>query len=419
MTTTTTTTTEWISNVTLTEAEFNRELIICKTIFLDYTDYHLNAVLYRLVSEEKYRGDCMHLNSLYYLLTSYWFNSDENSYYLGGLPVDESDVQRVIDLVHHYGILQITVLASGFNNAQEGGYFCLDTVREIYASSTYIHTISVSSGCSLFQVFLNGSLISGNDWSYVGSTFTYLGSIVLQDDDWFYLHFKCGCSQGCSTCTGTTTTTTTQAEAEGYSVKFVSHVCCYTDVIVDTTTTTTTTIVEVEIHFVEHVCEMYESDTTTSTTTTSTTTTSTTSTTTTSTTSTTTTSTSTSSTTTTSTTSSTSTTTTTTTSASTVPFTLSVHADVPNLLITSVLLNGIELTVGDVISGVNQTGYIQPFTNGTLTVKWDGTPDHQTMTYWYDGNFRSVTMHAEDRTTGYTFNIPVCNSYLWVVLVKF
>ena len=263
MTTTTTTTTKWVSNITLTEAEFNRELIICKGIFLDYTDYHLNAVMYRLVSEEKYRGDCMHLNSLYYLLTNYWYNSNEDSYYLGGLPVDESHVQRVIDLIHHYGVLQITVLASGFNNAQEGGYACLDTIREIYASSTYVHTISVNSGCSLFQVFLNGSLISGDDWSYVGNTFIYLGSIVLQDNDWFYLYFKCGCSQGCSSCTGTTTTTTTEIEPKGYSIKFVQHVCSYTDIIPDTTTTTTTTILEVEIHFVEHVCEMYESETTT------------------------------------------------------------------------------------------------------------------------------------------------------------
>ena len=419
MTTTTTTTTEWISNITLTEAEFNRELIICKGIFLDYTDYHLNAVMYRLVSEEKYRGDCMHLNSLYYLLTNYWYNSNEDSYYLGGLPVDESHVQRVIDLIHHYGVLQITVLASRFNNAQEGSYACLDTIREIYASSTYVHTISVNSGCSLFQVFLNGSLISGDDWSYVGNTFIYLGSIVLQDNDWFYLYFKCGCSQGCSSCTGTTTTTTTEIEPKGYSIKFVQHVCSYTDIILDTTTTTTTTIIESEIHFVDHICEMYESNPTTTTTTTSTSTTTTTSTSTTSTSTSSTSTTSTTSTTTTTSTTSTSTTTTTTTLASTVSFSFAVGVDIPNLKITSILLNGTELTIGNVLSGANQTGFIQPFVNGTLTVKWDGTPDHQIMTYWIDGSMRQFTMHNEDKFTGYTFSIPSCHSFLWVNLVKY
>lgn len=116
---------------------------------------------------------------------------------------------------------------------------------------------------------------------------------------------------------------------------------------------------------------------------------------------------------------STSTTTTTTTLASTVSFSFAVGVDIPNLKITSILLNGVELTNGNVLSGINQTGFIQPFVNGTLTVKWDGTPDHQIMTYWIDGSMRQFTMHNEDKFTGYTFSIPSCHSFLWVNLVKY
>jgi len=103
----------------------------------------------------------------------------------------------------------------------------------------------------------------------------------------------------------------------------------------------------------------------------------------------------------------------------TIPYSLAVSVNIPNIKITSAVLNGVALNTGDVLSGVNQAGYIQPFTNGTLTIKWSGTPDHQTMTYWYDGNFRSVTMHAEDHTAGYTFNIPACNTSLLVGLVNY
>jgi hypothetical protein len=105
--------------------------------------------------------------------------------------------------------------------------------------------------------------------------------------------------------------------------------------------------------------------------------------------------------------------------AFTVPFSFSVGTDIPNLKITSILLNGVELTVGNVLPGINQTGYIQPFTNGTVVVKWSGTPDHQTMGIWRDSQFSTLTMHSEFGTVGYSLSIPACNSFLWIQLLKF
>ena len=113
----------------------------------------------------------------------------------------------------------------------------------------------------------------------------------------------------------------------------------------------------------------------------------------------------------------TTTTTTTTTTRPPVVYSLSVRNSLPNLYMTNVTVNGMPLNVGNVVSGINQSGFIGAESNATITIAFSGTPDHQNLVIWTDLNPPEViTMHSEDG--GYT-RTRSFNNFLQITIVPF
>lgn len=179
----------------LTPLEFEMEKVRCNSIFLNYSDYHLNAEIYGLMSEDQYLYDCMYLNVLEILLNKYWYDTD-GLFYIGSIEVTQEDIIRVIDFIHHYNKTGFNLGAISFSgnagsgSSGSGSYSWPDIFREFTAETDNTHSIVVNTGYTPAQVFLNGFLISVNDWTYAGSVFTYTGDVILQASDWFSVHFK-------------------------------------------------------------------------------------------------------------------------------------------------------------------------------------------------------------------------------------
>ena len=175
----------------LTPLELEIERVLCNSIFLKYSDYHLNAATYGLMSEDQYLYDCMYLNALEMLLNKYRYNG-LGVFFIGGVEIDQAGIIRVIDFIHHYDKEQITVTGMNFSGSvsSSNSYLWLDVFKEFAAETDNTHIIVVNEGYTPVQVFLNGLLISVSDWTYTGQTLTYTGDIALQVSDWFAVHFK-------------------------------------------------------------------------------------------------------------------------------------------------------------------------------------------------------------------------------------
>jgi hypothetical protein len=175
----------------LTPAILFKEKLICNEIFRKYTDYHLNAVNYGLVTQEKYFGGSMYLDCLVSLLNAYSVDIDNNAT-IGPIDVLGADVVKVIDRIHHFDTeeISVSIANSGSGSGSGSGVGTVSKYEELPSGGETVHNISISAGYVLKQVYLNGILLSNNDWTYVGNVFTYTGEESLDNADWFLLHFE-------------------------------------------------------------------------------------------------------------------------------------------------------------------------------------------------------------------------------------
>lgn len=185
-----------------TQVDLIREQVVCREIFIIYTDYALNAARNKLFTEKKYTSESMHLHSLIYLMNRYRYAGGK--FYLGAIEVDPAEIERVVDYIHHYSSVNVATAIYRANNSPvvtpppgTGGSgstgTCSEFVYEFPAQPTNRHYLDLKAGSVIVQVFLNGDLISSNDWVYANKIFTYTGRVTLRADDWFFIYGKTGC----------------------------------------------------------------------------------------------------------------------------------------------------------------------------------------------------------------------------------
>jgi uncharacterized protein (TIGR02145 family) len=230
-----------MDEVRISELELAKEQVLCNIIFVDYTGYHLNAVLYGLMAEETYLEHCYFLHALNKLVRNYRYANGK--FFLGALEVTEEEIMKVIDYVHHYATERsiwavkncncgttvrnvdiVNPFPSGSSNSGDDSLLndgndgkdgqngtdgtngtttvvntpgdCVDIFKQIMANISKSHYVPTSLGCRLVEVHLNGNLIPDSQYSYNSTTYTFLyfGDINIEDGDWFALHFVCGCT---------------------------------------------------------------------------------------------------------------------------------------------------------------------------------------------------------------------------------